>query len=129
MWRRSVPIGLLFASLQDNLQNHLSFFGLKSAAAQYGGGYYGHGQPQNKHQQKRAQENGHHQQQNQYQNPWGNMGGDPFAGGGVANHELYKALNVTPDATERDIKSSYRKLALEVRMIYNVVYASVCRES
>ena len=115
MLHRSISIGLITVFVQNN---HSSRFGIKFAAAK------------NRHQQQREYENNGYkrqqkqqrQQQNQYGNGFGGGfgeggGGDPFAGSGqVASEELYNYLNVTPDATEKEIKSSYRKLALEVRL-------------
>jgi hypothetical protein len=109
MWRLSIPLLLLLVPSHNN-----NSFGLKSADGT------------NKHQQRRQEENnrGRSQQQrgnNNYdqQYPWSNFGGDPFGGAGAGKHqELYHALNVTPDATDKEIKSSYRKLALEVRSLY-----------
>ena len=119
MWRRSIPFGfgvLLFVFIPSNHKSRFDFFGIKSVVAL------------NKHQQQRQRENnqsrGGRQQQNNsqnQQNQWGDygFGGDPFAGGGGSGHnELYMHLNVQPDATDKEIKSSYRKLALEVRVMF-----------
>lgn len=106
MLHRSISIGLITVFVQNN---HSSRFGIKFAAAK------------NRHQQQREYENNGYkrqqkqqrQQQNQYGNGFGEGGGgDPFAGSGQVASEV----NVTPDATEKEIKSSYRKLALEVRL-------------
>jgi hypothetical protein len=114
MWRLSIPLLLLLLPSQNNHRFALNSVGLKSAEGL------------NEHQRRRQEENnrGRNQQQQQgnsgynQQNPWGNFGGDPFGGASADQHqELYRALNVTPDATDKEIKSSYRKLALEVRLI------------
>ena len=113
MWRITIPIALLCTSLHSNDVSRSISFGIKPVAAL------------NKHQRQRQEENNRgrrnqNQGNNNYnqQNPWGNFGGDSFGGaGGVANTALYDALNVAPDATDKDIKSSYRKLALEVSLL------------
>lgn len=120
MLHRSISIGLITVFVPNN---HSSRFGIKLAAAK------------NRHQQQREYENNGYrrQQQQKQQNPYGNGfgggfggGGDPFAGSGqVASDELYNYLNVTPDATEKEIKSSYRKLALEVRLLNCTVSSSL----
>ena len=114
MWRRPTSFGILVVLVNNN-DNCLDSFGIKCAAAL------------NKHQQQRQRENnqsrqGRQQQNNGHnqQNQWGDygFGGDPFAGGASSGHkDLYMHLNVPPDATDKEIKSSYRKLALEVSFL------------
>lgn len=114
MWRHSFPVLLISALIQDDGKSTWSFLGLNPVSAQYG-----------RYEQTRQQ-----QQQQQQGNPYANFGGGNFGGGYEKAPEdivFYTALNVTPDATDKEIKASYRKLALLVRNFILSMLSFVCK--
>ncbi|KAL3804377.1 hypothetical protein HJC23_011305 [Cyclotella cryptica] len=111
LWRNAILIALLFVLVHDNQSG---FRGIKSVAAQYGNRY----EQKDRVNRRRQKERNYG---NQQQNPWTQFGGGNSNGSGGGNQykqrqqndSLYKTLNVSKDATEKEIKSSYRKLALK----------------
>jgi hypothetical protein len=107
-------------------ENQWGFRGPKSVAAQYGNRY----EQTDRGNRRRRKERDYY---NQQQNPWAQFGGGNFNGfaGGNQNKQrqqsdsLYQALNLSKDATDKEIKSSYRKLALKVRLDVIITYIAI----